>query len=234
MLDKQNHHHQGTIEIIPSWVIKPENLLQPARKHAVNKSKHKPAAQQIMKTPHMCKSITILWVMMLVVSCQSDLQTIDAMTHRDDGPVESAFDVEIIYSDHGYIRMLLQAEQMDRFENEQTYLELPRGLHVVFFDTLKKETSSMSARYAISYEDTEIIEARNDVVVINELGEQLNTEQLIWDQKNATIHSDKFVKITTENEVLYGQGFEADERFDQWRILRPYGTIRIDTRENTE
>ncbi len=182
----------------------------------------------------MSKSITILWIMMLLFSCRSDLQTIDAMTHREDGPVESAFDVEIIYSDHGYIRMLLQAEQMDRFENEQTYLELPRGLHVIFFDTLKRETSSMSARYAISYEDTEIIEARNDVVVINELGEQLNTEQLIWDQKKEIIYSEKFVKITTENEVLYGEGFEADERFDQWRILRPHGTIRIDTRESSD
>ncbi len=165
----------------------------------------------------------------LYVSCQSDLETIEEVTRRDEGPVESLFDVELVYSDYGNIRMILNAPRMDRFEADDTYLELPEGLHVMFYDTLMNETSSMQAKYAINYEDDEIIEARNDVVVINEAGERLNTEELIWNQKEETIHSDKFVKVTTEDEVTYGTGFEADERFDQWRILQPHGTFRVDT-----
>jgi len=166
----------------------------------------------------------------VLFSCQTDMQTIDVVTAWDEGPVESAFDVEIVYSDHGHIRMIMRAEQMDRYEGEKKYLELPRGLFVQFYDTLRRETSSLSAKYAISYEDSEIIEARNDVVVINEVGERLNTEQLIWDQKQEIIYSDKFVKVTTEDEVLYGEGFESDERFDQWRIMQPHGTFKVNTR----
>ncbi len=176
------------------------------------------------------KGITALLTVVMLFSCRGDLKTIDAIIHQDEGPVESAFNVEIIYSDHGYIRMVMEAEQMDRYENEESYLELPRGLYVQFYDTLRNKTSSLSAKYAISYEDSEIIKARNDVVVINELGERLNTEELIWDQKQEIIWSDKFVKITTEDEVLYGEGFESDERFDQWQILKTHGTFMIDTR----
>jgi len=176
------------------------------------------------------QSIAALLGLAVLFSCQTDMQTIDAVTSRDEGPVESAFDVEVVYSDHGHIRMIMRAEQMDRYEGEEKYLELPRGLFVQFYDTLRQETSSMSAKYAISYEDSEIIEARNDVVVINQLGERLNTEQLIWDQKKEIIYSDKFVKVTTEDEILYGEGFESDERFDQWRITQPHGTFKVDTR----
>ena len=176
------------------------------------------------------KSIAFLLGMAMLFSCQSDLQTIDELTRIDEGPMESVFNVEMVYTDQGHTRMILNAEQMDRYEGEEPYLELPQGLHVQFYDTLGNKTSNMSAKYAISYDDPEIIEAHNDVVVINEAGERLNTEQLIWDQKEETIYSDKFVKITTEDEVLYGEGFESDERFDRWKITSPRGTFQAETR----
>ncbi len=177
--------------------------------------------------------VALIGVAMLF-SCQNDLQTIDTLTRIDEGPVESAFNVEVIYSDKGFVRMILQAEQMDRFAGEEPHLELPKGLYVVFYDTLMHETSSMSARYAISYEDTEIIEARNDVVVINELGERLNAEELTWDQRQGIIYSDKFVKVTTDEEVMYGEGFMADERFNTWSFDKPRGTFRIDVTTGRE
>ncbi len=165
----------------------------------------------------------------MLFSCQSDLQTIDELTRVDEGPMESVFNVEMVYTDQGHTRMIMNAEQMDRYEGEEPYLELPLGLHVQFYDTLGNKTSSMSSRYAISYDDPEIIEAHNDVVVVNEAGERLNTEKLIWDQKEEIIYSDKFVKITTEDEVLYGEGFESDERFDRWKITSPRGTFQAET-----
>lgn len=167
-------------------------------------------------------------IMFVMTACRSDLQRIEALVNIDEGPVESAFNVEIVYSDQAHIRMILRTEQLDRYENDERYLEMPLGLNVIFYDTLMHQTSSMTANYAISYEDTEIVEARDNVIVINELGEKLNTEQLIWDQKKEIIYSDKFVKITTEDEVTYGEGFRADERFDQWEITNPRGTFRIE------
>ncbi len=166
----------------------------------------------------------------MLFSCQGDLQTIDDLTRLDEGPLKSAYEVEIVYTDHGHIRMILQTPQMDRYEGEEPYLEMPLGLHVQFYDTLKNKTSRMSANYAISHEGPEIFEASNDVVVVNELGERLNTEHLIWDQAKAVIYSEKFVKITTaDDRVLYGEGFVADERFDTWEITRPRGSFPLET-----
>ena len=178
---------------------------------------------------NLTKSVAILFGMAMLFSCRPDLKTIESLTKLDEGPVESTSNIEVIYSEGGHIRMIMSAPQMDRYEGEKKYLEMPQGLQVEFYDTLMNVTSSMSANYAISHDDDKRIEARNDVVVINQLNERLNTEYLVWDQEKESIFSDKFVKITTEDEILYGDGFESDERFDQWTILRPRGTFTIDT-----
>jgi LPS export ABC transporter protein LptC len=62
----------------------------------------------------------------------------------------------------------------------------------------------------IEYPDNKILEAKNDVVVINENGEKLNTEQLFWDQKEQKITSNTFVKITRKTEIIMGDGLESN------------------------
>lgn len=175
------------------------------------------------------KSITILlWIVMLF-SCQTDLETISLITKVDESPIESAFDVKIIYSEYANVKMILESPKMDKYEGEKQYLEMPKGVNVLFFDSLGNESSSLKANYAINYEDDNIMEAHNDVVVVNEKKERLNTEFLVWDKEQAIIYTDKFVKITTGDEVLFGDGFESDERFEQWVIKKPRGVFSVET-----
>lgn len=185
--------------------------------------------QFVHPTYKFLKSIAAIALVAMLFACQPDLKTIENITRKDNMPVESATDIRILYSTHGVLQMIMEAPLMDRFEGEEPYMELPSGFVMTFFDSLGRETSFISANYAIQYQKDELIDARNDVVVRNmETGEQLNTEQLIWDQKNELIYTEKFVKITTEEEVLYGDGFESDERFTQWIIRNPRGTFYVD------
>jgi LPS export ABC transporter protein LptC len=174
-------------------------------------------------------NIAILLGLAMFFSCKTDLKKIEDITKTIDRPVESAEDIKIVYSTRANLQMIMQAPVMDRFEGEKPYMELPKGFLMVFYDSLMNETSRISANYAIQYAEDELIDARNDVVVENiENNERLNTEQLIWDQKNELIYTEKFVKITTEEEVLYGDGFESDDRFTSWIIKRPRGTFSVD------
>jgi LPS export ABC transporter protein LptC len=72
-----------------------------------------------------------------------------------------------------------------------------------------------------------IVEAKKNVVVINEKNEKLNTEHLIWNEKTKKIYSDEFVKITTPDEIIYGTGFEADQDFSRYKIMNIKGTITV-------
>ena len=71
-------------------------------------------------------------------------------------------------------------------------------------------------------------------MVVNKKGETLNTEHLIWEEKTEKIHTDEFVKITTEDEVIFGHGFESNQDFSKYRIKKIKGTIDLKDAESTE
>lgn len=175
------------------------------------------------------KNIAILLGLAMFFSCSPDLETVETITRKDELPAEAAENLRILYSSHGRIQMIMEAPEMERYEGDEPYMELPQGFVMSFFDEFMNETSRISAKYAIQYEKDDLIDARNDVVVENmETLEKLNTEQLIWDRKNEKIYSDKFVKVTSGEDVLYGEGFESDDRFTSWSIEDIWGSFSVD------
>lgn len=169
----------------------------------------------------------IFLISTLFFSCENDIKVINTIGNKDYLPVESAKDVETIYSDSGRVVMLMKAPQLDRYTGEKNYIEMPKGVSLFFYDSLKNVKSYLTANYAISHEKEKIMEAKNNVVVVNEKNEQLNTEHLVWDERKGIFYSDKFVKINTGKEILMGEGMESDERFDRWKIKHPKGSITI-------
>ncbi|MCD4746265.1 MAG: LPS export ABC transporter periplasmic protein LptC [Bacteroidales bacterium] len=174
------------------------------------------------------KNISKYLFLLLLFACENDIQTINLLTTIDSLPVESAKHIELIYSDSGKVQAILESPLMNRYLKKEPYWEFPDGLKIVFYDSIMSVKSQLTANYGISYENRKILEAKNDVVVINnEKNERLNTEHLIWDQKKGIIYSDVFVKITTEDETLYGEGLESDEKFDSYTIKNPTGEFKI-------
>ena len=80
--------------------------------------------------------------------------------------------------------------------------------------------SKLDADYGIRYERGEKMEARKNVTVVNQKGETLNTEHLIWDERKEKLTSDEFVKITTNDEIIFGNGFEANQDFTKYKIFQ--------------
>ena len=121
---------------------------------------------------------------------------------------------------------------MDHFTADNPYLEMPKGLKVIFYDALLQVKSRLTADYGIRYEHEQKMEARKNVVVVNEKGEQLNTEHLIWDERREKLLSDEFVKITRKDEIIYGTGFEANQDFTRYKIFNIKGTISVNKEKN--
>jgi len=169
----------------------------------------------------------VLIIAAMLFSCENNIETVNTLTAKDNTPFEISKNIKLIYSEDSKILVQLKTPLLERYMGERPYMEMPRGVEVNFYDSLMKVSSHLKANYAISYENEKITEARNNVIVVNEKNEQLNTERLFWDEKKAIIYSDVFVKITTPDEVLFGEGFESDERFDKWIIRNPKGSFTI-------
>lgn len=143
-------------------------------------------------------------------------------------PDQSAKNVSIVYSQNGKSTLQLDAPVLNQYGGEEPYNEMPQGVHVIVFDSNRNVSSELTSNYAIERSYNGTMEAKNDVVVVNEKGEQLNTEHLVWNQKTGEITSDVFVKITTKEQIIMGDGLISNQDFTDYKILKPRGIINID------
>ncbi|MEQ8324852.1 MAG: LPS export ABC transporter periplasmic protein LptC [Vicingaceae bacterium] len=150
---------------------------------------------------------------------------VEKMANEEVIPVESSYDSEIFYTENARLKVKAFAPEMHRYIDKVMYNEMPRGVEVIFYDSIDQESSRLTANYAIDRISANIMEAKNDVVIVNSEGETLNTEHLIWDRNTQRIYSEVFVKITTDDEIIMGEGFESNESFTKYKILKPKGII---------
>jgi LPS export ABC transporter protein LptC len=178
--------------------------------------------------------LTIFYLLScLFFACENSIEKINLVTSSENLPIESSVDIEIMYSDSGMLTMKIKAPKMDRYANDSyRYTEFTQGIEVLFYDALGEVSSSIRANYAIDYEDEKRMEAKENVEVINVDGDKLNTEHLIWYSEEKRFLSEVFVKITTKDEILYGDGLDANEDFTKYTIKNIKGIIKISDNEN--
>ena len=166
---------------------------------------------------------------MLIAACSNDLEKIHEISIQNQAsfPIETIKNCEIIYSDSAKVRVLLNATLMNRYADEESYIEFKNGLKVQFFDVNGKKESELNADYAIIDEEKDLMLAQHNVVVRNVDGDVLETEKLNWNKQKEEIFTDEFVKITTENEVIFGQGLVSNQNFSKYTIRKIKGTITI-------
>ena len=64
--------------------------------------------------------------------------------------------------------------------------------------------------------------------------DKLETEVLYWDELKDLIYSDRFVKITNEDQIVMGTGFESDPRLNKRKIKKVSATIYLKDEESAE
>lgn len=137
--------------------------------------------------------------------------------------------VTINYTDSGRLKAKIFAKVLIGYKKDgKDIIRMPKGITGNFYNDSGKVESYLTAEKGISYQSEKITEVSQNVQVMNSKGEKLNTEKLIWDQKKQIIYTDKFVRITTKNEVITGEGMESKQDFSNWVIKKPRGNISIE------
>ena len=95
---------------------------------------------------------------------------------------------------------------MDRFVGDKPYLEITKGLKMQFLIHLEVKNQNLLLSMQRLMRKKNLMEAKNTVKVKNIEGDMLETEHLIWNEKTEMVFTEDFVKITTKDEVIYGEG----------------------------
>lgn len=177
---------------------------------------------RVLKFLHKC-------ILLLIInfSCNAEIEKAKNLTDNKNYPIEKSKNVDIIYSETAKIQVRIKAKEMKRFIKPENYIEFPEGIKLEFYNDSGNLEATLNANYAKYIQDKNIMKAENNVVLSNLKGEKLESEELIWDQNKHKIFSNSFVKITTQEEIIMGNGFESNEDFSKYKIKKIKGVINI-------
>ncbi len=181
--------------------------------------------------------IGVFCLLVVLPSCENDMKEVNEITKKKASlPGEIAKHIDIVYTDSGKVKMHMTAPIMKHFNIniKEPYEEFSEGVFIEFFNDKGEVKSTLTSKYAIRYDQTKKMEAKNEVVVVNEHGEQLFTNDLIWDETTRKIKTIGRVKVVTKKETLDGEGLDANEDFSEWEILKPIGHGLLDDNDSTK
>ena len=172
------------------------------------------------------------WPLLLacaLAACKNDLDQLAAVDMDAAAPDRVTTEVEYFYSDSGMVRNRLRAGRVEEYMSEgQQKTEMSEGVELVFFNPDGGEGSVLTARKGLIKPGKNSMEVRDHVVFTNARGERLETEHLIWSQDSDRVWTDQPVKIVRAQDILYGQGLDANEDFSRYTIRKLTGTLYVE------
>jgi LPS export ABC transporter protein LptC len=180
--------------------------------------------------------LLLFGILFLSFSCKSDIEKVNIFAGDLNLPDQSAVKLEVEYTDTGKLQLRFITPLLNRYlSTDDPFYEFPEGIEIYFYDSNEKEKSIITANYSIYHETSKIWEARDSVVARNiETGEQIETEQMFWNEPEHVIYSTVFTKITNEDGVFFGEkGFEATQDLTEYRLIGSTGTVRVKDEEQS-
>ncbi len=124
--------------------------------------------------------------------------------------------INLTYSDSAKIEIRIIAPQMIRY-TDKTELkeEFPIGFQAFFYGEHNELINTLASKYALRVRKEGKTYMKDSVTFTTINKEILKTSELVWDEVNGKISTDKFVRIIRKNEMLQGYGFETDQNFKE-------------------
>jgi len=173
--------------------------------------------------------VAFAMALLLFQSCKNDnIEKIQVLTASDNLPIETGTNIILNYTDSGLVKAKVFAPMLERFDNEKRNQSImKKGITAYFYNSNKKITSYIKSKYAVRNDRLRTMTVKNDVIVVNIKGDTLRTESLVWDEKTNKINTNDNVKITTPDEIIYGEGLESNTEFSQYKIYKITGILTI-------
>ncbi len=164
-------------------------------------------------------------------SCKNDPVEVNELTRKDTLPLLTTQNVDLLVSDSAKLKVHLTAPREEDFAGDDPRSVFRQGVYIEFFDSVGNINSHMEAMYGERRPKKQETIVKRKVVVVNVDGDKLETEKLIWDERNQKIYTDAAVKITTAEQILFGNGMTADSDFTNYEITEPTGSIWLNDNE---
>ncbi|MDE2997181.1 MAG: LPS export ABC transporter periplasmic protein LptC [Bacteroidota bacterium] len=184
------------------------------------------------------RSFLALAVLLLLTGtgCEMHESGVSVQTLRDDeAPVSESWSSDIVISEDGLRRLVMQADYMARYETpDSTYMVLTGvdeeadRVRVVIFNPEGDTSAVVTSLRILYHEVARRFVARGDVDVKAGSDRWLESEHLAWSEITSRVTTPGFATIRTPTETLSGYGLDADENLTEFTLTRVTGTVLIE------
>jgi LPS export ABC transporter protein LptC len=153
----------------------------------------------------------------------------DAISENDTLPSMNSLGVTTLISDSGITRYKIVTEEwIINDKKNPPYWAFEKGVYLEKFDTLFHIDASIKADTAYYYEKKKLWELRSNVQIQSQRGDKFETELLYWNEKEEKIFSDKYIRISQEDKIITGYGFESDQNLTEYQIKNTTGVFTVE------
>jgi LPS export ABC transporter protein LptC len=171
--------------------------------------------------------VAIIVMTGIVLSCENKNKSIPKFDILS-LPSLTAKTFETEFNDSGRLQVKMSAPLMQKYEpKDNPYTEFTSGIHVVFYNGKTKPEGFVTAKYGKYTETNNLWELKDSVVVVNETNGKLETELLYWDQQKDRIYTDRFVRITNQDQITLATGFESDSKLNTQKLKKVSAIIPL-------
>lgn len=181
-----------------------------------------------------CRWLTLLSVFLfaaLMASCKND----KGMLPEDwsDSASQQVTEAHIHRTENGKLQLVLEAPLIQKYERPVVKtIYKSRGEQRVtlsLYEGSDKKKTYIEAGEATSYDDRDIMEAYDSVVVIDYgAGDTIYLQDLIWNSAEDRIYSEHPVRAKNGNRITLGDGFVSDQRMENMQIIHQRGIIEFE------
>lgn len=165
------------------------------------------------------KLLIILFMSLIINNCSDNKvkPDIDLSIEEDNFPVQESWNSKIIFSENGETKAELYTDHIRMFQEPKE--KLLTTVEIDFYSEEGNKTSRLTSKRGRIDDITENMYAIDSVVAYNDSSKVLlETDELMWRKEDSKIVTDKFVRITTPDEVIEGYGFESDQALRNYVI----------------
>ena len=175
---------------------------------------------------HLAVALPFVGSAILLFSCEAKKSVSPDATNLENLMTEYSENLSMEMSENGQKSYHFTTPLMEGYAlAREPYKEFRKGVKIVTYegDTVKTESATLTANYAIFYETRKLWEAKGDVVVIQTGGRRLYTSQLFWNQATHRIYSNVDSRVVDGDEIYDCEGFESDEEMTDWHYRKLKG-----------
>ncbi|MBU0559956.1 MAG: LPS export ABC transporter periplasmic protein LptC [Bacteroidetes bacterium] len=132
-------------------------------------------------------------------------------------PSQESWNSKILFTESGKLKAVLFSYHIEAFENPKE--KKLTGVLIDFYNQEGVKASVLTSKRGRVDDITQNMFAIDSVVAVNDsAGTKLETSELMWRNTDRKITTEKFVTITTNDEIIEGYGFESDQTLQNYVI----------------